>query len=99
MEKTIKRIEEMESCLNECKQINAELALTLERLEEAKENMTKLFRYYGSEEWYEDRESELPQGIKAGVLAEDLVYDEIIKLRDNAFTMLESATDILKNRI
>ena len=32
-------------------------------------------------------------------LSEDLIYDEIIKLRENAFEMLESATDILKNRI
>jgi hypothetical protein len=99
MDKTLKRVEEMESCLDECTQINAELSLMLQKLEEAKEDMTKLFRYYGSEEWYEDRDSDLPAGTKAGVLSEDLVYDEIIKLRDNAFTMLESATDILKNRI
>ena len=99
MEKTLKRIEEMESCLEECRQVNAEVALTLQRLEETRENMKRLFDYYGSEEWYEDRDSDLPEGTKAGVLSEDLVYDEIVKLRDNAFEMLESATDILKNRI
>jgi hypothetical protein len=99
MENTVKRVKEMEAHLEECTRINAELALMLERLEEAKDNMTKLFRYYGSEEWYEDRDSKLPEGTKAGVLSEDLVYDEIVKLRDSAFEMLESATDILKNRI
>ena len=33
------------------------------------------------------------------VLSEDLIYDQIMTLRENAFTMLETATDILKERI
>ena len=37
--------------------------------------------------------------LKAGVLSEDLVYDEIVDARDASFRMLELATDILKNRI
>ena len=41
----------------------------------------------------------VPQGISAGVLSEDLVYDQIEAARDAAFRMLELAADILKNRI
>ena len=46
-----------------------------------------------------DRETALPPGTAAGVLSEDAVYDAITALRDEAFRMLELATDILKNRI
>ena len=61
--------------------------------------MIELFKYYGSEAWYEDREGKVPEGVKAGVLSEDLVYDAITNVRDTSFHMLELATDILKNRI
>lgn len=99
MKKNLKRIEEMESYLEEVTKLNGELALKLQEVNEAREDMMKLFEYYGSEEWYEDRDLDLPEGTKAGVLSEDLVYDQITTLRDNAFEMLETATDILKNRI
>ena len=99
MKANLKRIEKMEAYLEECTRLNTELSLQLEKLEEAKKGLSELFSYYGSKKWYADREGELPQGFKAGVLSEDLIYDEIIKLRENAFEMLESATDILKNRI
>ena len=99
MKKNIERIEKMEAHLDELKALNAELALQIEKVNEARQNMMDLFSYYGSEQWYEDRELELPEGTKAGVLSEDLVYGQITDLRDNAFAMLETATDILKNRI
>ena len=99
MKRSLKRISEMENYLDECIEFNAELSLQLEELDEAKERFEELFRYYGSEDWYKDREEELPEGMKAGVLSEDLVYEEIAKLRENAIHMLESATDILKNRL
>ncbi|MBR4462867.1 MAG: DUF4298 domain-containing protein [Erysipelotrichaceae bacterium] len=99
MEKAIERISEMEKCLNETNEIIASMAYALDKIEESKEDMTALFRYYGSEEWYEDRDRKLPEGMPAGVLSEDLVYDAIIALREEAIRMLEAATDILKNRI
>ena len=40
-----------------------------------------------------------PPGIRAGVLSEDLVYDEITDLRGEAFRMLTLATEILRDRI
>ena len=95
----IQRITEMENALNECAAATAALSAQLDRMEALRDKMTGLFRYYGSEAWYADREGELPAGLPAGVLSEDAVYDEIMAVRDAAFQMLELATDILKNRL
>ena len=95
----LQRITEMEACLNACTSATADLDAQLERMEHLKEPMTRLFAYYGSEAWYEDREGELPENVPAGVLSEDLVYDQITSVRNTAIRMLELSTDILKNRI
>ena len=95
----LQRIGEMESILNDCTAATADLEKQLDRMEKLKEPMTRLFSYYGSEAWYEDREGELPEGTPAGVLSEDAVYDQITEIRDAAFRMLELSTDILKNRL
>ena len=93
------RIARMERALNECTAATSALDAELERMDALRESMTALFCYYGSEDWYRDREIALPPGTAAGVLSEDAVYDAITALRDTAFHMLELATDILKNRI
>ena len=95
----IQRITQMENDLNECAAATAALAEQLDRMEALRDKMTALFRYYGSDVWYADREADLPAGLPAGVLSEDAVYDEIMAVRDAAFQMLELATDILKNRL
>ena len=99
MEKQMERIAEMEAALESCARATAELTAQLDRLDALRDTMLRLHRYYGSPEWYADRELSLPPGTKAGVLSEDQVYDEITDLRDAAFRMLELGTDILKNRI
>ena len=93
------RITEMETILNECTEAVLALDAQLDRMEALRERMIRLFAYYGSEAWYEDREGELPKDVPAGVLSEDAVYDQITDVRDAAIRMLELATDILKNRI
>lgn len=98
-EKTIARITEMERYLDECTEVISGLSAQLDRLEDVLDPMSDLFSYYGSNEWYDDRQEELPPDLKAGVLSEDLVYDQISEIRNEAFRMLELATDILKNRI
>ena len=95
----IDRITEMEEYLNECTAATEDLTAQLERMEALRERMIRLFSYYGSEAWYEDRDCELPRDVPAGVLSEDLVYDQITAVRDAAFRMLDLAADILKNRI
>ena len=95
----LQRIREMEDRLNRCAAATADLDRQLDRMEELREDMIRLFSYYGSEAWYEDREGELPKDVPAGVLSEDLVYDQITAVRDAAFRMLDLSSDILKNRI
>ena len=93
------RITEMEGYLHECTAATAELSEQLDRMDALGDHMTRLFAYYGSEAWYADRGGELPPDVPAGVLSEDLVYDQITAIRDAAFHMLTLAADILKNRI
>ena len=95
----IDRIKEMEGILNDCRQITDDLSEKITEMEELREPMIKLFQYYGSEDWFMDREEDLPADVPAGVLSEDLVFDLITDVRDTAIQMLELSTDILKNRI
>ena len=99
MSADLSRIQKMENVLNECSEAITNLQEQLDRMNSLKERATQLFSYYGSEDWYTDRESELPEGFAAGVLSEDAAYDAITELRDAAFQMLEMGTDILKNWI
>ncbi len=95
----IERITEMEGYLNECTEAISALEAQLDRMEEVREHMIRLFDYYGSDAWFVDLEGEVPEGVPAGVLSEDLVYDQITAVRDAAFRMIDLASDILKNRI
>ena len=99
MEKQIHRVAEMETYLNECSAATKDLEAALDRMDALKERMTALFQYYGSEEWVQDVNANIEEQTPAGVLSEDLVYDEITNVREAAIHMLETATDILKDRI
>lgn len=93
------RIREMEGYLNSITEATAGLSGELDRMESLLDDMDRLFDYYGSSEWFDDREGELPEGVAAGVLSEDLAYDQFLEIRDASFRMLELATEILKNRL
>ena len=95
----LERIAEMENRLNALTEATAGLQGELDRMESLLDDMGSLFDYYGSNDWYDDREGDVPADVPAGVLSEDLVYDQIMEVRDASFHMLELATDILKNRI
>ncbi len=99
METRIERVRKMEAALDACTKATAELREKLEALRDGREEAVGLFGYYGSEAWHGDREAPLPPDGKSGVLSEDAVYDAITDLRNTAFDMLETATDILKNWI
>ena len=93
------RIREMEDAMRECMAAFGEMSRQLDRMEALRERMIRLFGYYGSADWFDDREAELPPDLAAGILSEDMGYDLITEARDTAFRMLEQGTDILKNRI
>ena len=94
-EKALARIARMEDALDRSIAATDALGRALDEMEALREEMGALFRYYGSEDWFADRELET----KAGVLSEDLVYDEISALRNEAFRMLTLATEILRDRL
>ena len=71
MEKHLERIAEMEAALESCARATAELTAQLDRLDALRDTMLRLHRYYGSPEWYADRELSLPPGTKAGVLSKN----------------------------
>ena len=89
----LQRITQMEFFLNEINQAMQDLQDQLERLKHYREQAKALYSYYGSEDWYKDREEELPEGMRAGILGEDA------QLRVTAFDMLELGMDVLKNWI
>lgn len=96
MEKTTKRINEMESILDECIGLNEELSRMAEKLEESKGRLRTLFDYYGSKLWFDDQTKTLPKGSKAGVLSQDAVYDQICGLRDNLDEITKQIEEILE---
>ena len=98
-QESLARIARMEATLDETKALTEALRESLDALKAADKDAKALFAYYGSEDWYADREMRLPDGFKAGVLSEDLAYDAITELRDLAFDMLETGTEILKDWI
>ena len=76
-----------------------QLDKALDGFDAALDDFALLADYYGSTEWYDDREADakglLPESLKRGVLSEDLPYDAIIDMRALALKMLEIATDTL----
>ena len=96
MTDNIKRITEMEIALDKCREVLDDMESALDRLEAVREKMGELFAYYGSEEWFEDRELKLPPDVKAGVLSEDLVYDAVTDAKDMSVRMMELAADVIK---
>ena len=96
----IERIQAMEALLDETGDAVEALANALEAYGAIQAKIRRLSKYYGSDQWYDDRAVDdagrLPADLKRGVLTEDLAYDVIIGNRENAIRMLELGTDILK---
>ncbi len=95
----LERIAEMEKRLNAVAEATAGLDAELDRIESLLDDMSRLFEYYGSNEWFDDLEGELPADVPAGVLSEDQVYAQFMKVREASFRMLELGTEILKDRL
>ena len=78
--KIIKRIQENEEKLDKLCVIVNELDVALNKFEEAQTILKELNEYYGSKEWFEDKEAfdgGNIKNVKAGVLSEDAVWDLI----------------------
>ena len=100
-DRSIERIRRYEPMLNACAAAVEAFGAQLEAFAATRERARALSDYYGSEDWYADREAwergDLPKDLPCGVLSEDLIYDVITGSRDAAIRMLELATEILKD--
>ena len=101
LEARIARIKEMEQALDDASVALQGFEQDLDDFEAAQPAIEALADYYGSEEWFEDREAdeagELPTDLERGVLGEDLAYDVLVSYHDMAIRMLEVATRALKD--
>ena len=73
-----------------------ELKKIINKINKDKKKIYEVANYYGSEEWYKDRDN-FDYSIKASILSEDIPYDVLIDLHKIAIKMIELGTDLLKN--
>lgn len=82
---TIERIEKYENILNDVLDNINNLQTELIRFKKNKKNINLLNKYYGSKNWFKDKEAyennKIPR-IKAGVLSEDAVWNMQEEIND-----------------
>ncbi len=90
------RITKMEEYLDLTKNTINDINKAIKQFKKNKKKIYELSNYYGSNDWYTDREN-FDNSIKAGILSEDLPYDTLIELHSLAIDLISLGTDILKN--
>lgn len=96
------RIEKMEQTYNEIAQALQNLEIALVQWQEKMPLYNKLQTYYTGIEWREDYEASnqvdfpSPTELPHGVLAEDTIYNEMIKHREIAIQLLKTGTKMLE---
>ena len=95
----IERIRMNEERLDTIRAAAMALGGSLERFAGLQDTLAALDAYYGSPEWFADKESqeagELPADLKCGVLSEDAVYDlltDVAELRRMMTRILQEGT-------
>ncbi|MBP3729180.1 MAG: DUF4298 domain-containing protein [Lachnospiraceae bacterium] len=99
----IKRIREMEACLDISAAAVEALSEALDQYEAAQKSYKKLSDYYGSSRWMKDYEAdeagELPKDLKRGVLSEDAVYDLITENNALRIRMMKLLTQAMEQNL
>ena len=90
------RISKMEEYLDLTNSYIKEIKKSVNKFKKNKKKIYALSNYYGSNEWYTDREN-FDNSIKAGILSEDIPYDTLTELHTLAIDLIALGTDILKN--
>lgn len=90
----------MEDYLNEAYDALLQFSDALKALQDAQHSIRELDRYYGSKKWRQHLDAfengDLPEATRCGVLSEDGIYNLLLKNRELAIEMLETATEMLK---
>ena len=91
----IARVRQMEEAYNQAAAALRGLQERLDDFEAAQPAVAQLSAYYGSADWFADREAdeagELPSHLRRGVLGEDLAYNLLEDWNDLAVRMQELA--------
>lgn len=99
-EARIERIKSMEEALNVSRDAANQLSEAIAVQVDALDALRQLSSYYGSQDWFKDREADergrLPQDLERGVLGEDLPYDALVDAREAALAALEVASAMLR---
>jgi len=94
------RIRAMEARLNAVGAALRALDQALDGYAAAREDLRALNAYYGSEEWFRDREDDaagkLPAALPRGVLSEDAVWNVLEEDRALLIRLLETAAETLR---
>lgn len=95
----VERITAAEEAFDRVSAAKEQLIKALDAFDLALDDLALFSDYYGSDEWFADRDAdeagELPADLKRGVLSEDAPYDALVDTRDLALEMIEIATDTL----
>ena len=94
----IERIQSMEEAYNLSREAVDQLVEAIAAQVDAIDAITALSGYYGSEQWYQDRDERgaLPDDLARGVLGEDLPYEVLMDAREAALGAIEVATQMLR---
>lgn len=97
----VERIKSMEAAMNESREAVDQLSEAIACLVDVMDELRDLSSYYGSQEWFKDREAEargkLPEDLACGVLTEDLPYEVLVDAREAALGAIEAATATLRS--
>lgn len=97
----IERIKNNEEKLDIMLDISKRLEKALDDFENNQNTIIELNEYYGSKEWFEDKETfenGLITDIKAGVLSEDAVWNTNEKLKELIERMKEISNKLLEKK-
>ena len=96
----IERIAAMEEALSDSRAAVDQLNEAVASVVDALDGLQRLSGYYGSADWYADREMDerggLPAELERGVLSEDEPYEVLIGAREAALGALEVSTALLR---
>lgn len=94
------RVQAMEEALNVTRDAAEQLSEAIAAQVDALEAVRQLSMYYGSQDWYKDREADergkLPEDLERDVLDEDLPYEVLVSAREAALAALEVSTQTLR---
>ncbi len=97
-----KHLDEAQETVSACAEVLEQLEPLLKQYEACQSKITELSQYYGSAEWFADKEDsdngKLPKNLRCGVLSEDAVYNLLADYDALTKRLEELGKTIIKSR-